>query len=93
MEGWADLLRDNGPAARSDRDRVQSFRSADGVHNRRVRVLGGGSAINAGFYSRASDAEVSAAGWAVERVQEAYRARATGATDKGKGLEGGSGGR
>lgn len=32
----------------------QSFRSQDGVWNRRGRVLGGGSAVNAGFYRSAS---------------------------------------
>ncbi|KAL4385426.1 hypothetical protein GQ457_15G001780 [Hibiscus cannabinus] len=32
---------------------VQQFNSEDGVFSHRARVLGGGSAINAGFYSRA----------------------------------------
>ncbi|KAG0620341.1 hypothetical protein M758_4G208800 [Ceratodon purpureus] len=71
LEGWADLLRDD-PTESSERSPIQAFRSADGVHNRRARVLGGGSAINAGFYSRASDAEVRAAGWKPKSVQEAY---------------------
>lgn len=71
LEGWADLLQDD-PAKRSARSPIQAFRSADGVHNRRARVLGGGSAINAGFYSRASAAEVRAARWEPQRVQEAY---------------------
>lgn len=33
---------------------AQRFISQDGVINSRARVLGGGSCINAGFYSRAS---------------------------------------
>jgi fatty acid omega-hydroxy dehydrogenase len=33
---------------------TQSFVSTDGVINARARVLGGGTCINAGFYSRAS---------------------------------------
>lgn len=32
----------------------QAFISTDGVINARARVLGGGTCINAGFYSRAS---------------------------------------
>lgn len=32
----------------------QFFLSTDGVFNARARVLGGGSSINAGFYTRAS---------------------------------------
>lgn len=34
----------------------QAFVSTDGVYNARARVLGGGSCINAGFYSRADAA-------------------------------------
>ncbi|CAK7326095.1 unnamed protein product [Dovyalis caffra] len=37
---------------------AQSFVSKDGVSNRRGRVLGGSSAIDVWFYSRASDAFV-----------------------------------
>ncbi|KAL2611278.1 hypothetical protein R1flu_022970 [Riccia fluitans] len=33
---------------------AQGFQSLDGIYNRRARVLGGGSAINAGFFSRAN---------------------------------------
>ncbi|XP_024384220.1 protein HOTHEAD isoform X2 [Physcomitrium patens] len=51
---------------------VQSFQSQDGVFNRRARVLGGGSSINAGFYSRASDDYVSRAGWDAGMVASAY---------------------
>ncbi|KAM0034639.1 putative glucose-methanol-choline oxidoreductase, protein Hothead [Helianthus debilis subsp. tardiflorus] len=38
----------------SDTSPSQYFVSNDGVYNARARVLGGGTAINAGFYSRAS---------------------------------------
>jgi len=51
---------------------VQSFQSVDGVFNRLARVLGGGSAINAGFYSRASEEYVSRAGWDAKMVASAY---------------------
>ncbi|XP_034932232.1 (R)-mandelonitrile lyase-like [Populus alba] len=50
----------------------QSFISKDGVSNLRGRVLGGSSAINGGFYSRASDAFVRRAGWDEELVKESY---------------------
>ncbi|KAJ0096034.1 hypothetical protein Patl1_15957 [Pistacia atlantica] len=51
---------------------AQSFISKDGVKNHRGRVLGGSSAINGGFYSRASDAFVERAGWDEELVKESY---------------------
>ncbi|KAK4400625.1 protein HOTHEAD [Sesamum angolense] len=51
----------------------QRFISEDGVINARARVLGGGSCINAGFYSRASAAYVRAAGWDARLVNESYR--------------------
>lgn len=70
LEGWADLLR---AASDSPRSPVQPFRSVDGVPSRRARVLGGGSAINAGFYSRASEADVAAAGWSPREVEDAYQ--------------------
>lgn len=38
----------------SDTSASQYFVSNDGVYNARGRVLGGGTAINAGFYTRAS---------------------------------------
>ena len=71
VEGWADLLRGD-QALGSEKSPIQAFRSADGVQNRRARVLGGGSAINAGFYSRASEGDVRAAGWEPQGAQEAY---------------------
>lgn len=73
VEGWADLLLDD-PTQNDElvSSPTQAFRSADGVYNRRARVLGGGSAINAGFYSRASTAEVQSAQWDPIEVEKAY---------------------
>ncbi|TXG56513.1 hypothetical protein EZV62_017826 [Acer yangbiense] len=51
---------------------AQSFISKDGVTNHRGRVLGGSSAINGGFYSRARDNFVKMAGWDEGLVKEAY---------------------
>ncbi|CAF2061408.1 BnaC06g23880D [Brassica napus] len=50
----------------------QAFVSTDGVYNARARVLGGGSCINAGFYSRADAAFVKRAGWDPKLVNESY---------------------
>ncbi|KAL8154229.1 hypothetical protein V2J09_011989 [Rumex salicifolius] len=52
---------------------AQQFISEDGVINARARVLGGGSAINAGFYTRASPSYVGRAGWAGALVNNSYR--------------------
>lgn len=52
---------------------AQSFISREGVANHRGRVLGGSSAINGGFYSRASPDFVKRVGWDVELVDDAYR--------------------
>ncbi|XP_038687417.1 protein HOTHEAD-like [Tripterygium wilfordii] len=51
---------------------AQSFISKDGVNNYRGRVLGGSSAINGGFYSRASKDFVRKVGWDEGLVEEAY---------------------
>ncbi|CAL5188773.1 unnamed protein product [Lathyrus oleraceus] len=51
---------------------AQRFTSQDGVSNVRGRVLGGSSAINGGFYSRASDEFVDKVGWDKMLVKEAY---------------------
>jgi hypothetical protein len=51
---------------------AQRFTSQDGVSNVRGRVLGGSSAINGGFYSRASDEFVEKVGWDKKFVKEAY---------------------
>ncbi|KAI3861640.1 hypothetical protein MKW98_000592 [Papaver atlanticum] len=46
-------LADTSPTSAS-----QAFVSTDGVFNARARVLGGGTCINAGFYTRASSSEL-----------------------------------
>jgi hypothetical protein len=51
---------------------AQSFISKDGVMNSRGRVLGGSSAINFGFYSRASEHFINKVGLDKELVTEAY---------------------
>ncbi|XVF43131.1 hypothetical protein PTKIN_Ptkin02bG0015800 [Pterospermum kingtungense] len=51
---------------------AQAFTSTDGVGNCRGRVLGGSSAINGGFYSRASEDFVDKVGWDKELVKDAY---------------------
>ncbi|KAF2588295.1 hypothetical protein F2Q70_00040959 [Brassica cretica] len=50
----------------------QLFISEDGVFNSRARVLGGGTVLNAGFYSRAEDEFVAETGWVREEVEAAY---------------------
>ncbi|XP_010523468.1 PREDICTED: protein HOTHEAD [Tarenaya hassleriana] len=52
---------------------AQDFTSRDGITNYRGRVLGGSSAINGGFYSRASEDFVKKAGWDKDLVQESYQ--------------------
>lgn len=49
MQNFHISLADTSPHSAS-----QIFASTDGVFNARARVLGGGTCINAGFYSRAS---------------------------------------
>ncbi|GMH09053.1 hypothetical protein Nepgr_010893 [Nepenthes gracilis] len=51
---------------------AQQFVSEDGVLNARAKVLGGGSAINAGFYTRASREYVAEEGWNEALVDESY---------------------
>ncbi|GLJ35803.1 hypothetical protein SUGI_0718830 [Cryptomeria japonica] len=51
---------------------VQGFVSEDGVQLARARVLGGGSAIGAGFYSRASLDYVRKMEWDEKLVNESY---------------------
>ena len=48
LENFHITLADISPTSAS-----QYFISTDGVYNSRARVLGGGSSINAGFYTRA----------------------------------------
>lgn len=50
----------------------QAFISTDGVINARARVLGGGTCINAGFYSRASPSFIQEAGWDEDLVNKSY---------------------
>lgn len=50
----------------------QRFVSEDGVINSRARVLGGGSCINAGFYTRSPPSYVRQAGWHGGLVNESY---------------------
>ncbi|KFK43660.1 hypothetical protein AALP_AA1G156500 [Arabis alpina] len=52
---------------------AQSFTSRDGIENYRGRVLGGSSAINGGFYSRASEEFIKKAGWDKNLVQDSYK--------------------
>ena len=51
---------------------AQEFISQDGVFNARARVLGGGSALNAGFYTHASRDYVKEAGWNEALVNQSY---------------------
>ncbi|GLT27813.1 hypothetical protein SLA2020_027850 [Shorea laevis] len=52
---------------------AHEFISKDGVSNCRGRVLGGSSAINGGFYGRASKDFLNRAGWDKELVEDAYK--------------------
>ncbi|GLJ35751.1 hypothetical protein SUGI_0717990 [Cryptomeria japonica] len=51
---------------------MQGFVSEDGVQLVRGRVLGGGSAINAGFYSRANSEFIQEMEWDEKLVNESY---------------------
>ncbi|OIW17173.1 hypothetical protein TanjilG_18128 [Lupinus angustifolius] len=61
-------LADTSPTSAS-----QYFCSTDGVHNARARILGGGSSINAGFYTRASQRFIEKVGWDANLVNESYQ--------------------
>ncbi|MED6163998.1 hypothetical protein PIB30_085317, partial [Stylosanthes scabra] len=52
---------------------AQQFISRDGVLNARARVLGGGSVLNAGFYSRASSRFIRESGWNATMAMFAYK--------------------
>lgn len=60
--------------ANNDDSPAQIFFSEDGVFNTRGRVLGGGSMINFGFYSRADDYFYQNSGieWDMKGVKSAY---------------------
>ncbi|XP_021890255.1 protein HOTHEAD [Carica papaya] len=60
-------LADTSPTSAS-----QAFVSTDGVINARARVLGGGSSINAGFYSRSGHRFIKSVGWDRKLVNESY---------------------
>ncbi|KAL6004679.1 hypothetical protein ACLOJK_005234 [Asimina triloba] len=68
IAAFADTLSDLSPTSPSQR-----FISEDGVINARARVLGGGSCLNAGFYTRASPEYVRDAGWEGALVNSSYR--------------------
>ncbi|KZV57228.1 protein HOTHEAD-like [Dorcoceras hygrometricum] len=67
ISGFPFSLADNSPNSVA-----QQFISTDGVFNHRGRVLGGGSAINAGFFTRASADYVRGVGWDPRMVNESY---------------------
>ncbi|KAF3340178.1 protein HOTHEAD-like protein [Carex littledalei] len=68
LVGFAHTLADNSPDSAA-----QQFISEDGVPNARARVLGGGSCLNAGFYTRAGTDYALHAGWDQALVNESYR--------------------
>lgn len=57
----------------SDSSPSQRFISEDGVISARARVLGGGSCLNAGFYTRAASSYVKAARWDERLVNQSYK--------------------
>ncbi|XP_047331715.1 protein HOTHEAD-like, partial [Impatiens glandulifera] len=81
LENYSYNLMDTSPKSAS-----QAFVSTDGVPNNRAKVLGGGTCINAGFYSRASPMYfqpitkyqilwitfIEEAGWDVELAYDSY---------------------
>ncbi|KAE8656248.1 Protein HOTHEAD [Hibiscus syriacus] len=60
-------LTDTSPSSAS-----QPFVSTDGVINARARILGGGTCINAGFYTRANPGFIRRKGWDERLVNESY---------------------
>ncbi|KAJ6712392.1 hypothetical protein OIU79_008587 [Salix purpurea] len=68
LEKFGAALSDLSPTSPSQR-----FISEDGVINARARVLGGGSCLNAGFYTRASSEYIRAVGWDSRLVNESYQ--------------------
>ncbi|KAL8242743.1 hypothetical protein R6Q59_013045 [Mikania micrantha] len=54
---------------------AEAFTSDDGVRNARGRVLGGSSAINAGFYTRADDEFYNQSGinWDLSLIERSYQ--------------------
>ncbi|XP_043715166.1 protein HOTHEAD-like [Telopea speciosissima] len=68
LGSFSATLADTSPSSASQR-----FISEDGVINARARVLGGGSCLNAGFYTRASTDYVRDAGWDGSLVNQSYQ--------------------
>ncbi|XP_061372480.1 protein HOTHEAD-like isoform X1 [Gastrolobium bilobum] len=68
LENFHITLADTSPTSAS-----QYFISTDGVYNARGRVLGGGSSINAGFYTRASQSFIQKVGWEAKLVNQSYQ--------------------
>ncbi|XP_038899448.1 (R)-mandelonitrile lyase-like [Benincasa hispida] len=71
QEGFLTTLMDDVHSRDSP---VQAFTSEEGVPNARGRILGGSSAINAGFYSRADQAffKNSRLNWDLAMVNQSY---------------------
>ncbi|KAJ0243098.1 Glucose-methanol-choline [Hirschfeldia incana] len=67
IQNFATTLSNTSPKSWS-----QLFISEDGVYNTRARVLGGGSVLNAGFYTRAGDGYVKEVEWKSDEVEAAY---------------------
>nr|KYP74922.1 Protein HOTHEAD [Cajanus cajan] len=67
ISNFVNALADISPTSFS-----QQFISRDGVLNARARVLGGGSVLNAGFYSRASSIYIRESGWNESLAEESY---------------------
>lgn len=67
LEGFYPNLQIDTPTSTS-----QTFISDDGVPNQRARVLGGGSVINAGFYTKPDADFVDEVGWDVDLVNSSF---------------------
>ncbi|RDX76746.1 Protein HOTHEAD, partial [Mucuna pruriens] len=67
MKNFVNTLSEISPSSFS-----QPFISRDGVLNSRARVLGGGSVLNAGFYSRASSSYIRESGWNESLAMDSY---------------------
>lgn len=68
LTAFGRALSDTSPLSPSQR-----FISEDGVINSRAKVLGGGSCLNAGFYTRAAPYFVESVGWDGRLVNESYK--------------------
>ncbi|XP_022889589.1 protein HOTHEAD-like [Olea europaea var. sylvestris] len=67
MQNFLVSLTDTSPNSAS-----QVFISSDGVFNSRARILGGGTCINGGFYTRASSSYIKRVRWDAKLVNESY---------------------